>query len=324
MESGNKRIVYISLEYFKDLVVSDSKWCPLFGFICYPYVSPSSNISRCVDIITKARKLWNILFLSGCSYNSYPHPDKLPSPYDNTYTCPDNTPLFKYPKEELLTARTLFDNAIDIIYYAQIKDPLTDYHPETGEPIYDLDQLTEDRIMDQVELRGFIGYKGVMRSIESYKVFAILAIHKARWALSLILEDGKPEEDVEVLKAVEIATNLLNRAKEIKAEIDIKKRDEELREIKPDAERGVKILNSARKGGYAKRNSETIIERYKAWQQEANRIWKENPKAKKSFVVGTIIKRFRKEGKADLLRGKELIRKIIKNPVIKKSGKMPA
>lgn len=309
MESGNRKIVWVSREDFKDLVLSRSKWCPLFGFIHYPDISPSSSISKCVDIIREARLVWNAFGIPN-PYDSYPHPNNLPS-------------LFEYPKDELLTARALFERAIDIMFNAQIKNPLRDYD-RAGKPLYDFDQLSEDRIMYQVNLRGLTGYKGVRRDIESFKVFAILAIYEARWALRLMLENGKPDEDPEVLKSVQVATNLLNRAKEIKAEIDIKKREKEIEQMGDDAKRGAKVLQGAKKGGHAKRNSEDVKERYKAWQQEAVRIWKEKPEATKTYVVDAIIKRFKKEGKVDLLRGKELIRKVIKKPQNKKIGKMPA
>lgn len=250
MESGNRRIVYVSSDDLKDLVLSRSKWCPLFGFIVYPDVSPSSNLSRCVDIITEARRLWSIPFLSGGSYDSYPHPDNLPG-----------NDLYPFPKEELLTARALLKRAPDIMFHAQIKNPLTDYNPETGEPAYDPDQLDEDKIMYQVSLRGLRGYKGVKHDIENYKVFAILAIYEARWALRLMLEDGKTEKDTEVLKAVQIATNLLNRARDIKARIEIEnmKEDAELGAKRRIQQRNfAKEMHKGKEREHMKRNNEII------------------------------------------------------------------
>lgn len=210
-ENGNTLTSWLLHEDFKELLLNYNtpRWCPLHGFLPYPGNSPSSNISRCVDIICRARDLWNI---DRCVIDSFFR-------QDNLY------PAVKGSEHQ--TAIALFERASDMILHAAIRDTQTDYD-ETGKPRYDADQITEDGIMYQVNIRGSRGWKDFNHDIESYKVFAMFAIKEAHSGLySIFWEDKTDNNNIDVLSSVKLAMGLLSRAHDIKAMND-----------KPDTELG--------------------------------------------------------------------------------------
>lgn len=204
MKYGNALTLWCSHKDFKELLLNANipRWCPLHGFLPHYDYSPSSNISRCVDIICRARDLWNVDY---CVIDSYFR---------------KNTPYPDVKGSEHQTAIALFERAGEMILHAAIRNTQKDYD-ETGKPRYDADQVTEDRIMYQVDIRGSRGWKDFNHDIESYKVFAMLAIKEAHSGLYSIFREGKTDHnDIDVIMSVQLAMGLLSRAHDIKAMSD--------------------------------------------------------------------------------------------------------
>jgi hypothetical protein len=305
-------------------------------FSPYP---PSKPSSCCIQLIKDARTLWELPFLGGIvdsTASDYPSIDEILNWLSDFN--------LDYPKERILTARMISDGSIHIWQYSIIQDARKDwYEKDNGEfvPANTMASVWETAVKHArnylhqwnyaKQKDGDTDYAWIdfdyIEGMPDYAILAILAIDAARFLLKGMLYYKEDEDSPYIGQQLQEATDLLRKAEEIKGkeeEIKAEKAEIEIENMKPDAERGARVLQGAKSGGYAKGKSEDIKERYKAWQQEAERIWNEKPEASKVFVAGAIVKRFHKEGKTDLLKDKESIRKIIKNPLPKKSGKMPA
>lgn len=210
-------------------------WCPLFGIVfpsgSYP---PASQSSRCLIIIRDARAIWDIYDYSWHLLKSEPLNPSWPEPEE-----------VDYPRDLLIVARDISNNFIGISSDAaipgrHIAQGEQDWYKKidgTYETYYSLDTNPEDAI--EAAKRRALGEAGeIIEKIPDFAILAILAIEEAWFALTCIEEDGEPEDDLFILKSVQMAQSLLSQA-EVQAQE--KKADSYIKSLECDAKLGQKI-----------------------------------------------------------------------------------
>ncbi|HBA55646.1 MAG TPA: hypothetical protein DCZ04_14650 [Syntrophorhabdus aromaticivorans] len=247
-----------------------SPWCPLFGSLLETACIPNSPLSKATEIIVKARKLWGIR-----SFWTTLEDIKIHHMYTEN---PEDFPDFYkgIPKNLLMSARRVFWRGIEIAEHARLRHSTSHpvWHQEgTGEAVEHLaPEQVEDSTMT-TEARLTIG---VMREIQDWQIFSLLAIAKARWILRAGLEDDPLAEDAVSLKILEwltTATAFLAKAAELRAKSYI-------RATEPDRRTGKKVHQGQKLAGQgrAAQLQEDRAPIWAKWRQYAAELWRRNPR----------------------------------------------
>lgn len=288
-------------------------WCPIFGELPENNHDASCQITKCIRVIEEARELWGacpseysaeLFDIIDC--NSFPESKEL-------------HPFF--PVEELLLARNLFleweeirglvekERELPYSYHEFYHDGTTTRIPTYISPV--LSETPEDALVYWFETLPSTRFE----NLKGWQVFSILAIYEARKVLNLPLYTHAPwhyyskvkwssieefEKDIEIIRQTQLASDLLQRAAELKSRQDI--------------ERGQKVLAAAKRSGEGRRE-QLRDERqpiWDEWQGRALSIWQNNPAISKNAVAGKIRQQLEREGNKEVPSVSTIRRRIYK------------
>ncbi len=286
--------------YINTKRINQLDWCPLFGELPFSSKARPHNkqINRCLDIIEEAREL----------LGAYQNPQIAELELDFDFwelfrftKCPLPEEISFYPTEKLLAVRTLFKDwysKVIPLIEATITKP---FGLENRVPYYlsyEIHHWPEDALLQCIQKTVGID------TLKDYEVFALIAIRNAWTTLDKML----------VLKLTsETAPDILNHV--LEADFALRRAQlEKYADLVDFVSPMERIKAAARKAGNerGKEISEKQGPKHKAWQAEADKIWREYPTKKKTEVANAIYGRFIKNNKQHLLEEKDTIRKVIK------------
>ena len=276
-------------------------WCPLFGELPYNNQPSACQITKCIDIIEAARDLWGAFFYFSMDSPELEKLNKLEKFIEcNSWVTANELQPF-YPKGKLLLARNLF------IVWEKIKgltekDRKLPYKYDlvttpSGKTIMlpsymskELSETPEDAMLGWFNtLPSGIEFK----DLKAWHVFSILAIYEARKVLNVSLYAHEPtcyyskakwflieefEENIDIVRQVQSATDILHRAEVLKQQQKVSARAEKITE------------------GRQKQLRDEIHPTWTDWQTRAEKIWGNNPIMSKNTVAENIRQQLVKEG----------------------------
>ena len=203
-----------------------SPWCPLFGdlsdFNEIRYTVPDSQVTRCVDIVERSRKLWGI-YPRDTTFTNWPEEKDIPIRQTNIspFVTKDPKELYQYPFWKVEEARKIARSNFQVNQY--ILEPM-------GQPSPTPD-IAWEKALDIVRNRSM---QGVDEKITDSEILAVLAIEEAYAVLIAIIEYFENEDDSYVLKRVQIASGLLAKAQELESKKIIKGKEQILKNKEDD------------------------------------------------------------------------------------------
>ena len=253
-----------------DYLTEDS-WCPLFGRLPTNDI-PSSQVYKCVQIITKARQLWKI------------------PPVEKS----------RYPKDYIMTARTILNS-----HYSTTLHVIDGFYKRSDGKILEKHTLDSNwefavRFVRWHHYSYYFDY-----DIPDWAILAIFAIAEAWHVIKDILINGDSEDDPLIMKTVQDALCLLIRASEqYNAEL--------AEAVEDCVRRGKRVEKGAMRGGMNKHRHEApkIKAAKELAQSMAYAICRKHNGTKplaKERVAGALLAKLKKE-----LAEKQKAKKVIK------------
>lgn len=214
-------------------------WCPLFGELP-PLKEPlSSPTARCIMAIKDAREILS---------------EKASS------------------KEYLTLVNSLFKSFSILHPFVIMPNPQTHPWATTHTLATNIDSTIQNG-------RWYLkDYSNNHDLISGYEILTVAAIGQAWTALDYMLYDNLSDEMTVIRDRVQVATDLLSKAKSMA--------------VLEDVNRGKKVLSGAKKSGESRRNQiiEDRLPIWDEWQNMANILWKKHPKWSKLSVAKEISK----------------------------------